>query len=198
MISLLVSLKRYFSQNSKWFLVSLSVWIAAVVCGLICAAGTDGKVFDETVEYVNSMFVQKTHLRTLIGNSVAAEFKYVLFITISSSAPVLLPVTLALIAFKGFSAGFTATLIIKIYSLKGIGISLLAIVLPMMFSLPVYFIIFVSALKYSADKMTLSASQGTGGKKLTSHLLSQLILFGLLCIIAVIRGILTLTAQALL
>ncbi len=197
MISLLGGLKRYFFQNSKWFIISLAVWLAAGICGIVCAAATEGAVFDKTFEYVNSVFSQKTNLRTLTGNAIASEFKYVLLITLSSSAPVLLPATLALIAFKGFSAGFTATVIIKIYSLKGIGVSLLAVVLPMVFYLPVYFMIFVSSLKYSGEKLMPPPLRSIDGKTFASHLLSQFLLFALLCIGAVIQGIFTLAAQAL-
>ena len=196
-IYLIGSLKRYFSQNSKWFLVSLSVWIAAVICAIVCAAGTEGKVFDETFEYVSASFANGASVRTLLGNAIYSDFKYVLFITLSSTAPVLLPITMILIAFKGFSAGFTATMIIKIYSLKGIAVSMLTIVLPMFFSLPVYFVIFVSTLKYSGEKLKLPSNRKGDEKKLTSHLLSQFILFGLLCITDVIQALFTLTAQTM-
>ena len=196
-ISLIGALKRYFSQNSKWFLIALTVWLAASVCAVVCAAGTKGAVFDETYEYVSLAFSKKMSLGTLIKNGIVSDFKYVLFISLASSAPVLLPVTLALIAFNGFSAGFTATVIIKIYSLKGIAVSALAVVLPLSLSLPVYFLVFVSALKYSGDKMKSVRLKNPEAKKLTSHLLSQFILFGVLCVLAVMRGILTMMAQAL-
>jgi len=196
-ISLIGALKRYFSQNSRWFLIALTVWLAASVCAAVCAAGTKGEIFDETCKYVSEAFTQNMPLGKLIGNGIVSAFKYVMFITLTSSAPILLPVTLLLIAFNGFSAAFTATMIIKIYSLKGVAISALAVVLPLSLSLPVYFFIFVSSLKYSGDKITPGRFKNGESKKLTSHLLLQFILFGVLCVLAVMRGILTMMAQAL-
>lgn len=185
--------KKFFAQNKALtFFVSV-IWLAACVCGILCAAKLSGDGFYNVQEYVINVIDKGASVWEIIKLGLSENLKFLICLLVASSVIIFLPLTLALIAFKGFAAGFTAAIIIKIYKLNGIFISFGTVVLPFVFSLPMYFMMFVAALRFPLqnrkDRIVLNSAEKR--QMWFSYAAAQLVLMLLVCIITVMEAFLS-------
>lgn len=184
--------KKVFSQNKALFCGAAVVWLAACVCGIVCTLRLGGEVFEDVRDYVLSTLSAGASVWEIVKLGISENLRFLVCLLITSYAAPLLPLTAALIAFKGFSAGFTASVIIRIYRLKGMLISFGAVVLPFAFSMPLYFMMFVAALKFPLQKkrerMPLSPSEKR--RQWLSYAAMQLVLTALVSAVTVAEAFL--------
>ena len=128
--------KEYIKEHNGLFIISFTLWLSAVFIGMYIAFSSDKALAEEIRQYIVSSVGGKHSFASVFKNGVITNFKYSLALIISSMSVVFLPAAAFLIAFKGFSAGFTSMFLIKLYGLSGLGTSLTAVVIPLVFSLP--------------------------------------------------------------
>lgn len=184
--------KRLFSQNRGLYYLALFAWIAACVCGIICASRLGGEGFDDVSAYVKDTLATTSAWKS-IRLGAGENLKFLICLLAVSSAIVLMPLTVGLIVFKGFAAGFTAAVIIRIYSARGIALSAATVVLPYAFSLPLLFMMFVAALRFPMQDRTerLAPSRAEKRRQWAAYALMQTILTVLLCAIGVAEAFLS-------
>ena len=184
--------KKVFSQNRALFCGAAVVWLAACVCGIVCTLRLDSEVFEDVRTYVLSTLTSGASVWEIVKLGISENLRFLICLLITSYAALLMPLTAALIAFKGFATGFTASVIIRIYRLKGMLISFGAVVLPFAFSMPLYFMMFVAALKFPLQKkrerMPLSPSEKR--HQWLSYASMQLVLTALISAITVAEAFL--------
>ena len=184
--------KRLFSQNRGLYYLALFAWIAACVCGIICASRLGGEGFDDVSAYVKDTLATASAWKS-IRLGAGENLKFLICLLAVSSAIVLMPLTVGLIVFKGFAAGFTAAVIIRIYSARGIALSAATVVLPYAFSLPLLFMMFVAALRFPMQDRAerLAPSRAEKRRQWAAYALMQTILTMLLCAIGVAEAFLS-------
>jgi len=185
--------KSFFKENRVFYYITLITWLASAVCGIICAVRLEGTPFEDISAYVKQTLSTEMSAGAFIKLGTGENVRFLIMLLVCSSAPVFLPATLFLSAFKGFSAGFTSAVIIKIYSLKGALVCLGTVVLPCTFSMPVIFIMIVSALRFSVRKTEKHSPRygNDRSKEWFSYILLQLILTFLLSVITVAESFLS-------
>lgn len=184
--------KRLFLQNRGLYYLALFAWIAACVCGIICAARLGGDGFDDVSTYVQDTFSSASAWKS-IRLGTGENIKFLICLLAVSSAMVLMPLTVGLIVFKGFAAGFTAAVIIRIYSARGIALSFATVVLPYAFSMPLLFMMFVAALRFplQGKDERIPPSRAEKRRQWAAYALMQTALTALLCAIGVAEAFLS-------
>ncbi len=183
--------KEYIKEHYGLFIISFTLWLSAVFIGMYIAFASDEAMAEEIRQYIVSSVGAKHSFTSVFTNGVVTNFKYSLALIISSMSVVFLPVSAFLIAFKGFSAGFTSMFLIKLYGLSGLGTSLTAVVIPLVFSLPVLFMMFVLSL-YTPINIFTSRRQISAEEKWKiqfSYIIKIFILFFLLCLVTIFEAL---------
>lgn len=183
--------KEYIKEHYGLFIISFTLWLSAVFIGMYIAFSSDKALAEEIRQYIVSSVGGKHSFASVFKNGVITNFKYSLALIISSMSVVFLPAAAFLIAFKGFSAGFTSMFLIKLYGLSGLGTSLTAVVIPLVFSLPVLFMMFVLSL-YTPISIFTSRRQISAEEKWKiqfSYIIKIFILFFLLCLINIFEAL---------
>lgn len=179
------TLRNYFAENKGFFKLIFFLWFAALVCGMYCAAVFNGERYAGICGYTDDIINSSASFTMILKTGITVDIKYVILIVISSSLVIFLPITCAFVAFKGFSAGFTVAFLIRVYTWKGAVITFFTIVLPYVFSLPIYFTIFISALKFPVERMRRrgSASLADGRRAWFEYGILMLLSCAILCVI---------------
>ncbi len=184
--------KRLFSQNRGLYYLALFAWIAACVCGTICASRLSGDGFDDVSAYVADTLGTTSAWKS-IRLGLGENLKFLICLLAASSAMVLMPLTVGLIVFKGFAAGFTAAVIIRIYSARGIALSIATVVLPYAISLPLLFMMFVAALRFPMQGKAerIPPTRAEKRRQWAAYALMQTALTALICAIGVAEAFLS-------
>lgn len=183
--------KEYIKEHHTLFMISFILWICAVFMGIYISFTSDAALSESIREYISSSLSSQNGFLSVFKNGVITNFKYSMALIISAMSVIFIPFTLFLIAFKGFSAGFTSMFLIRLYGISGLGTSLTAVVIPLFFSLPVLFMMFVSSLYtpiYTFKKKSeISAEEKW--KIQFSYIIKIFILFLLLCLVTVFEAL---------
>ena len=177
--------KSYIKEHSFAFFLSAGLWLAGLMTGMFFALSADYSSAQNVDLYIQSIINEKSGYFTTLKDGVLNNFWYTLSLCASSSFALFLPCTVFLIAFKGFSTGFTASYIIRLYGLNGVGATLTSVVLPHCFSLPLIFIMYVSCLDFPIRTFSLRTkiTSAERWKMYLYHTLKMLVLFSALCVI---------------
>ncbi|MBQ4528034.1 MAG: hypothetical protein II998_08175 [Clostridia bacterium] len=190
----MTALKSFFCRNRKLFIQILIAWMAGVICSAFCGATLSGKNYEEICRYISSSFSGNVPVWTVIKNGLSQNLKFTVAAALFSASSVFLPLTLLLSAFKGFATGLTSTLIIRIYTWRGVCASAVAIVIPQTLILPVYFAMLICAIRYPIERKN-SIKRGIAPSRagFISHLSELAILFVCLCVLSFAEALLSLT-----
>ncbi len=185
--------KTYIKEHYALFLIVLVLWLGTLFLGMYAAFSVKSQVALDITEYIESTLKGGKGFFSVFKNGIATNFKFTLLLCVSSSFLILLPLSFFLIGFKGFAAGFAASFIIRIYGFKGMAVTLTAVVLPLFFSMPVYFMMFISSLHFpiSTFAQRKQILLGERWKMYVSFMTKMLILFLLLSIITVAESLLS-------
>ena len=182
--------RTLFKDNRVFYYITLIIWLSACICGNVCAfrLGNDG--FLDISAYVKTTLETDMSVWSFIRLGILENVRFFVVLIVCSSAPILLPLIFALTGFKGFAAGFTSAIIIRIYALRGAMLCFGTVVLPYMFSMPIIFMMIVSACVFSFDrrKNATPIYRNDKSKEWFTYILIQMILLFLLCIISVAEG----------
>ena len=73
--------KRLFSQNRGLYYLALFAWIAACVCGIICASRLGGEGFDDVSAYVKDTLATASAWKSIrLGAGENLKFLFAVFI----------------------------------------------------------------------------------------------------------------------
>lgn len=185
--------KNYIREHYIIFLISLALWLCGVFLGMYIAFTAKADMAESLCEYIKSAVGENRGYFDTLKNGVATNFKYTLFLSISSLFLISLPVSAFLIGFKGFASGFASSFLIRQYGLEGIAVSLTTVVVPMFFSLPVYFMMFVSSLYFPlyTFKMRKQILSGERWSLNASFVAKMFILLLCLCAITAVEAFLS-------
>jgi len=169
--------KEFIKKRFVLFAVSLSVWLASLLAGIYYVSIAGKTSADATRTYMQSILDADSTFFTVLKNGFSINLSFTLFLCISSAVIVLIPLTLFLIGFKGFSAGYTSAFIIKLYGLRGTAVSLGAIVIPLAFSLPAVFMMFILSMETNIQNFRTHPEADERLRIYSSYCLKMLLLF---------------------
>ena len=190
--------KSLFKDNRAFYYITLIIWLSTCICGIVCAFRLSDDGFLDISAYVKTTLETEMSVWSFIRLGILENVRFFVVLIVCSSAPILLPLIFALTAFKGFAAGFTSAVIIRIYSFKGALLCLGTVVLPYVFSMPIIFMMIVSACDFSLGRRKAPLYRNDKSKEWFSYILLQMILLFLLCVISVAESFLSKFAIALL
>lgn len=148
----MLSMKSYFAENKRLAGLTGFIWLTALVCGVYCASKAEGKLFSDTSDYLLAVLSHKSGFFRILKTGISVNIRFLLTLLITSSFLPFAPLTVALIAFKGFSAGLTSVFLIRIMKLKGALIAAGTVAVPLAAIMPIMFLMFVSALKFPIER----------------------------------------------
>lgn len=185
--------KAYIKNHLSFFILSFALWLLSAFAGIYAAFAAEGFAAQNVAGYISSVADAEKSFGAIFKNGLITNFKYTLFMCISSSFVVLLPVSLFLIGFKGFSAGFTSMFLIRLFGIKGVGASLFSVVLPLFLSLPPLSLMFVICLCHPIEsfKMRKRITSEEKGVMQLKHIGKMLVLYAVLCAISLFEAVLS-------
>jgi len=185
--------KCYIKDHFFAFCLSLGIWITCVLLGSFAALGADSNSARDTDLYIQSIVNDRQGYFEVLINGITNNFWHTLILCASSSFLILLPCTLFLIAFKGFSTGFSASFIIRLYALKGVAATIAAVVMPLCFSLPVYFVMYISSMEFPLNTFRLrkEISSSERWRMYLYHTAKLFVLFMILNVITSVEAFLS-------
>ena len=185
--------KNYIKDHFAAFYISLGIWIISLCIGMYVAF-TIGEDSAKDVDlYIQSIINAKNSYLRVLKNGFITNLQYTFLLCASSSFFLFLPFSVMLIGFKGFAAGFTSSFIIRLYALKGVAATITGVILPLCFSLPVLFIMFVSVLEFpiGAFRLRNQISSGDRWKMYLANVAKIFVLFLLLSFITAVEAFLS-------
>ena len=178
-------IKEYLKENKFIALFCFIIWTTALVFGIYKSATSD--YIPEFAEYSG-----RTNFSDTLFLSVSSDFIYSLLLLVCSFFPQTIVLSILLIGFKGFSAGFVASAISELPGIRGVAITFTSMVFPYCFYMPVYLLMFTVNMRYQImyfkNKKTKFPSEIK--KQRLYHSLAILILFIFLCIISCLEAFL--------
>jgi len=185
--------KSYIKENFLLYAFVFVLYFAAAIIGIYWAMSAKEGYVSDITSYIQSVVGVKTAPLNVFKNGIASNFKYCLALCISASFIVFLPVCFFLIIFKGFSAGFASSFIIRLYGIKGLGVSLVSVVMPLFLSLPMWFIIYILSVQFSINtfKLRKKISSHERWKMYVSYMAKVLVLFAFISIVTLIEAFLS-------
>lgn len=186
-------LKTYIKNHKLFLTLSFIIWLCASFWGIYFAFSAQNKLAKDVGLYISSLNTSQKGFWAIFKNGVLTNFKYCLFMSISSSFYILFPASLMLIGFKGFCAGFTSMFVVRLFGIKGALASLVSVVFPLFLSLPALFIMFAECMMNQAllFKRRKKLSSGERGEILFSHILKIIIIFIMLCAVSLLESALS-------
>lgn len=171
--------KLYIKEHFFVFCLALGILVSCVLLGMFTAFTANADSLTEVDSYIQSIIGTKKSYFSVLKNGITNNFRCTLTLCVASAFVLLLPCTFLVIAFKGFSTGFAASFIIRLYALKGVAATITAVVLPLFFSLPVYFVMYISCVDFPLQtfKLRKEISSSARWKMYVSHLIKMLVLF---------------------
>ena len=185
--------KSYIKQHSGLFVFVFAIWLASAIAGICVAMKADSDTAKDIAAYIETMLRSKNGFKAVLKNGITTDFNYTLLLCISSSLIVFVPFCVLLIGFKGFSAGFTASFIIRLFSLKGVGVTLTTVVLPLFLTLPLWFMMFMQSMDFpiSTFKLRKRISSNDRWKMHLYYLAKMLVLFTLIIPVTLLEAFLS-------
>ncbi|MBE7049212.1 MAG: hypothetical protein E7394_00390 [Ruminococcaceae bacterium] len=142
-------INSFLLENRKLFISIFVIWICASVSGVIFGSKLNNETYPDVFGMVTDSFADSPTVATMILNQADYLIKMFLIVIISSACVFFSPFIYFAAVLDAFSSGLGAALIVRTYSLKGSLMSFFIHVLPLSVSLPLYFVMFVSGLKFS-------------------------------------------------
>jgi len=185
--------KTYIKNNKLFLFLSFIIWLCAAFLGIYFAFSAQTGLAENVCAYISSLGASKKGFWAIFKNGVLTNFKYCLFMSISSSLYILFPATLILIGFKGFSAGFTAMFVVRLFGTNGALASLVSVVFPLFLSLPALFIMFAECMKHQAVlfRRRKKLSSAKRAEILFYLILKILIIYIMLCAVSLLEAALS-------
>ena len=177
--------KRFIAENKAYALICVLIWTLAIVLGTYKAHTLSSADFPEISQYTGN-----PHFTGILGKLTKMHFKYTLAFLVCTSFTIGLPLSVFLIGFKGYSAGFVAAGLAKAYGIKGSAMSFFALVIPYSMTMPVIFMMYMLGLKYQIIQIKTRINHPHIQKKneWLSYVAAVLILFVCLCLISCIEA----------
>ena len=184
---------RICKENKHTTVFVLMIWFAACICAICCSTLLDGSAYGGIAEYVEATVSEQNGIWKIAKNGLAENLKFIVCILICSLHTIFIPLTLALMAFKGFSAGFTAAILIRVYQFKGAFMCFFAIVIPLSLSLMISVAVAVIAVRFPFLQKREHPFLRNGEKRnmWLSYVALQLGLGAMLCVITFIEAVIS-------
>lgn len=185
--------KSYIKQHFGLFVFVFVIWFASALAGIWIAIKADSNTSKDIAGYIETVLSSKNGFTTVLKNGITTDLKYTLLLCISSSFIVFVPFCILLIGFKSFSVGFTASFIIRLFSLEGMGVTLTTVVLPLFLSLPLWFLMFMQSMDFPIQTFRLRKriSSDDRWKMHLSYLAKMLVLFMLIIPVTLLEAFLS-------
>ncbi len=185
--------KTYIKEHHAVFWVVFVLWLFGVFLGTYTALSFNSSAALDIGKYIDASVNGQKTFGGIFINGLVTNLRYALLLCLSSTFVLLFPLAGFLVALKGFAIGFSASFIIRLYGLTGVAVTITSVVLPLIFSLPVYFIMFMSSLQlpiqiFVRRKQLLTCEKWNIH---TAHMAKMLIFFAFLCLITVAEAFLS-------
>ena len=168
-------INSFFKENRSLFFSVVIVWICASVVGIVFGSKVADEGFAALSQNITTSLSQPLETKDAVFHALGLKLLLLAYVIIASASPILSPAIYVSDAFEGFSSGLGCALIMRIFSLKGSLVNLIIYVIPLSVSLPLYFMLFVTGLKFSLSprENILHEKVATRRKQWLSYILLQ-------------------------
>ncbi|MBR5506965.1 MAG: hypothetical protein IKV88_02850 [Clostridia bacterium] len=173
-------INSFLNENRKLFFALSFVWICSSVSGVIFASKLNEDIYPDIFIEISDSFSHSPSVVTMIQNQADYLLKVFIAVIISSLGAIFSPLIFLITGFDAFSSGLSAALIVKTYSLRGALTNLFIHVLPLSVSLPLYFVMFISGVKFSLSPRTAILHQRVSERR--KQWISYLLFQGAICL----------------
>lgn len=186
----------YVSSNKKNFIIIIGIFLIGIVCGIIFINHTSNNEIGQITSYVETL---KENIKTqenidkfsCLIESLKQNFEIVFFIWLLGSTIIGSFFIYAVIAYKGFSVGYTISALIASLGIKGGSIFVFSsLLLQNIILLPAIFILAESGIKVYNRIMKNNVNIKT---ELIRHLIIMLIVLAISAVSSVIEAYLSTT-----
>ena len=138
----------FFVRNRIYAFICIAIWSASLVLGAYSVCVRNGSDFEKVLGYTSAVLNYDMESGEMFRNSVVTHFKHSAAFLLCSSFIITFPVSVFLIGFKGYCAGFAAGSLVRAYGIRGSLISFCTLVIPYCVTVPLLFIMYVLGMKY--------------------------------------------------
>lgn len=149
-------IRKELSVHRKLYILSLILFITGILSGCIICITSDTIQFNQTKEYINNFIVayplQGVSNFEIFKLSLFNYFKIFLIVFLSGFNIFLLPLGAYQIVLKGIKLGYTVSILLNTYHLKGFIFSLFSFLFQNIIFIPFLIIYFVYQIKLASQK----------------------------------------------
>lgn len=182
------TLKLFIAKNKAAFVAAAVIFFAGSLYGAICSCNMSADAADALKKHISVFLEPGTAASTdpwkIFSADALNHIKYILAALICASGTYLIPVFCFVLATKGYQLGFSAGFISAYFGTSGTVLALSSTLFSYVFSVPLYFFIFVLLIRFLSKRKRNPAS--ISGRERTreyfAYILSLFIVFSLLCL----------------
>ena len=130
------------SYNKKLFFLLLILWVFATLFSYFCAFYLDTNEVKELKDYIDNVKNTNRSYTDIFKNGVYSSLKFTLLMFILIRSKFTFVLSFVPFMFRAFCIGFTTSIFIKIYFLKGLLFSLCFCLLSFLYA-PIYFMMII-------------------------------------------------------
>ncbi len=180
---------EYFKMHKALTVMCLAMWLVGAMLGIYISAKGVGTADLEA--YISDISESDVSFLKIFLNGVSASLIFSVLMILSSLFVLLIPMAFLLMAFRGFASALGSGLLIGIFSVKGAWAALGAVVLPLVFSLPIQFMIFISSMNMALRLASAGGHLAPQKELIAAQLLRMLLLFSALCAISAFEAVIS-------
>lgn len=178
----------YFKEHARISVLCFSVWFIGAILGIYTSSRA--LAISALEEYISDIALGGASFWRIFANGAGANAVFVSMMLLSSFFVPLIPLGIAVMSFRGFASGFGSALLIGLFPSGGVWVALGAVVLPLIFALPLQFMIFVSCLD-TALHIASDKNSEISREYMRIHTLRMFLLFSALCLISAVEAIIS-------
>ncbi len=173
----------YFNTNKWQILIVLASVFAGIMVGSLFSIRISPEKYNEVESYIKNFIsaygLQSVDCNDILKFSIYNNSKMVLFLWFSGIWVWFLPIGLVQIGLKGYKIGFSTTIFVKIFGIKGIIFAIISVLPQILFMLPmmIYYVINIK-FAFSLNRIRFQHA--------SSNLKNQLYIKNLICFVIAI------------
>ena len=178
----------FFVRNRIYVFICITIWSVSLVLGTYSVCVRNDSDFEKVSGYTTVVLNYDMESDEMFRNSLITHFKYTVAFLICSSFMITFPVSIFLIGFKGYCAGFAAASLVRTCGIRGSVIAFFALAIPYCVTVPILFIMYVLGIKYQIMRIKCRMIYSHSQKKKEWLMYAAAICICFLCLCVFLYG----------
>lgn len=189
-------LKEFITKNKTAFIAAAVIFFAGSVAGAVSSCRISPSEADELKEYLRPYlnFTTASGVRpgAIFSADIVNHMKFLTAALVCSVSVYLVPVFAFVLGLKGYQLGFATGFVSANFGMGGTALAVSSTLVSYCFAIPLYWLIFVLLLRFSAQRGT-RAHMGTKERKreYPAYFMQLFVVFSLLCLSAGLGALIT-------